>query len=128
MMDTALAARTQSGCHWVGDLVDCRCSPALLNDADTLRDLCVNAVTGSGLTMVGESFHQFEPGGATGVVVLAESHLAVHTWPEIGFVTIDLYVCNVLTDNSDKASGLFQDLVQAFAPQEARQRRVERGA
>jgi hypothetical protein len=57
-------------------------------------------VAGSGLTPVGELFHRFEPGGGvTGVVLLAESHLAVHTWPELGAVTMDVYVCNFSGDN-----------------------------
>ena len=47
------------------------------------------------MTVVGDSFHQFEPQGVTGTVLLAESHLAIHTWPEQGFVTIDVYVCNL---------------------------------
>lgn len=123
----ASAPRTQSGLHWVGDLLDCQCTPSLLANVDQLRSLCVDAVKASGLTMVGESFHQFVPGGATGVVVLAESHLAVHTWPEIGFVTVDLYVCNVVSDNTEKGTRLFQQLVHSFAPAQTRQKRVERG-
>jgi S-adenosylmethionine decarboxylase len=119
--------RTQSGRHWVADLLECRCIPALLLHVEPLRALCVDAVKASGLTMVGESFHQFVPAGATGVVVLAESHLAVHTWPEIGFVTVDLYVCNVVSDNSEKGARLFEQLVRTFDPTQARQRQVERG-
>ncbi len=60
-------------------------------------------------------------------MVLAESHLAVHTWPEIGFVTIDLYVCNVISDNSDKGNRLFEHLVRSFDPAQTRQKQVERG-
>jgi S-adenosylmethionine decarboxylase len=58
---------------------------------------------GSGLRSVNELFHRFEPaarGAVTGVVLLAESHLAVHTWPELGAVTLDVYVCNFGGDNS----------------------------
>ena len=57
----------------------------------------------AGLTIVGDSFHQFAPQGVTGTVLLAESHLAIHTWPEHGFVTVDVYVCNLATDNTAKA-------------------------
>ena len=59
------------------------------------------------MTIVGDSFHQFEPQGVTGTVLLAESHLAIHTWPEHGFVTIDVYVCNYTTDNTAKAEHCF---------------------
>ena len=65
-------------------------------------DLIAGAA-GSGLTVVGESFYQFEPQGVTGTVLLAESHIAIHTWPEAGFVTVDVYVCNLTTDNTAKA-------------------------
>ena len=51
------------------------------------RSVCIDAVAAAGLTVVGERFHQFEPQGVTGTVLLAESHLAIHTWPEHGFVT-----------------------------------------
>ena len=71
-----------------------------------LRTLCLHASEASGMTIVGDSFHQFEPAGVTGTVLLAESHLAIHTWPEHGFVTIDVYVCNYTTDNSAKAGTL----------------------
>ena len=81
-----------------------------------LRALCLDAVRSAGLTVVGDSFHQFEPQGVTGTVLLAESHLAIHTWPEYGFVTVDVYVCNLATDNSDKAKHLFRTLEAAMKP------------
>jgi S-adenosylmethionine decarboxylase proenzyme len=77
-----------------------------------LRQLCLRAVQGCGLSAVGELFHRFEQrgGGVTGVVLLAESHLAVHTWPELGAVTLDVYVCNFSGDNSARADSLLADL------------------
>jgi S-adenosylmethionine/arginine decarboxylase-like enzyme len=55
-------------------------------------------------------------GGVTGVVLLAESHLAVHTWPELGAVTLDVYVCNRAADHSARAHAALDALVDAFAP------------
>ena len=52
----------------------------------------------------------------TGMVVLAESHLSLHTWPEECYVTVDVYVCNYTTDNRAKARRLFDGLVAAFKP------------
>jgi S-adenosylmethionine decarboxylase len=79
------------------------------------------AVADAGLLAVSDLFHRFEPhadrqSGITGVVLLAESHLAVHTWPEISGVTIDAYVCNFSADNSQRAQRLLDALVMAFAP------------
>ena len=87
----------------------------------------------SGLAPVGELFHRFEPAGAeptgvTGVVLLAESHLAVHTWPELGAVTLDVYVCNFGADNSARARALLAELEQAFAPAQAERHEIARGA
>ena len=106
------------------------CAGPLLTDLDHLRTLLVSAVQQAGLTTVADRFHAFEPAGSgiTGVVLLAESHLAVHTWPEQGAVTLDLYVCNHIEDNAAKAEALWQQLRNAFAPTEAQVQRIQRGA
>jgi S-adenosylmethionine decarboxylase len=61
-------------------------------------------------------------------VLLAESHLAVHTWPEIDAVTIDAYVCNLGADNTPRAHALMARLLDAFAPREVRRQALSRGA
>ena len=106
------------------------CSGPLLTDLQSLRELLTRSVQQSGLTAVAERFHAFEPAGSgiTGVLLLAESHLAVHTWPEQQAVTLDLYVCNHSGDNSAKAEALWQALQAGFAPRQARLQRVQRGA
>lgn len=108
---------------------------------DALRSLCLDAVAGAGLTTVGELFHRFTPApakavaapasaaptGITGVVLLAESHLAVHTWPELAAATLDVYVCNLGSDNSSKAEALLAALIEAFAPASVKRNAIERG-
>jgi S-adenosylmethionine decarboxylase len=69
----------------------------------------------------------FPGAGATGALVLAESHLAVHTWPELDAVTLDLYVCNHSRDNRAAAEAAFAALKQAFLPQHVVRRDVMRG-
>ena len=119
------------GLHLIAELYECDCEPRLLADADLLRELCLEVCSTPGLTPVGLLFHQFgsvhEPAGATGAVVLAESHLAVHTWPEARAVTLDLYVCNFSQDNSAAARLACQRLITAFAPLRVLQRDLERG-
>lgn len=105
-----------AGAQWVGELHDCACTPELLARSGALEALCRKAAEDSGLTPLDTTFHQFEPGGATGVMVLEDSHLAVHTWPERGFVSIDLYVCNGEDDNRPKGESLFDSLHAAFQP------------
>jgi S-adenosylmethionine decarboxylase proenzyme len=117
-----------TGLHLTADLCGCPADAALLSQPAALRALCLAAVAACGLRAVGELFHRFPaPGGVTGVVLLAESHLAVHTWPELGAVTLDVYVCNVQADNGPAAQALLDALVPAFAPQRVERQRVQRG-
>ena len=116
------------GLHLTADLSECANRVAAFTDPDTLRALCLQAVSAAGLRPVGELFHRFAPpGGVTGVVLLAESHLAVHTWPELGAVTLDVYVCNLYADNSARAERLLAALETAFAPGRSERQRWVRG-
>ena len=99
-----------------------------MTDPIALRNLCLGAVRDATLQPVGELFHTFPaPGGVTGVVLLAESHLAVHTWPELNAVTLDVYVCNLGTDNTHKAHALIEMLLAAFKPEQVERHALERG-
>jgi S-adenosylmethionine decarboxylase len=99
------------GLHIIADFYNCPASP-LLTSAKRLRVICVDACEAAGLTVLGDNFYQFDGfcekqlGGVTGAVVLAESHLAIHTWPERAGATLDVYVCNVSADNSARRSTL----------------------
>ena len=124
---TASPDKSHVGVHLIGDLYGCQNAGQLFYDADALRDFCVTKTQDAGLTVVGEIFHQFgEKDGVTGAVVLAESHLAIHTWPEKNYVTLDVYVCNYSQDNRAKAQMLFDTLVAAFAPETAHTHKLER--
>jgi len=69
------------------------CSPELLNNVEHVKRSMVEAARATGATIVGELFHHFSPHGVSGVVVIAESHLAIHTWPEYGYAAVDLFTC-----------------------------------
>ena len=121
------------GLHLTADLRDCAGSSSLMTDMAALRALCLGAVADAGLVAVSELFHRFDPhadrqSGITGIVLLAESHLAVHTWPEISGVTIDAYVCNFSADNSQRAQRLLDALVVAFAPARIARQQLQRSA
>lgn len=120
------------GLHLTADLNQCSCSRELLIEADKLADLCRRHTVGVGLTLVDEKWFTFpdyegEPGGVTGMLLLAESHLAVHTWPEQSGVTLDVYVCNFTCDNSGRAEQLMVGLIAAFQPGDTQQNRLLRG-
>ncbi len=125
------------GLHLIADLRGCAAGRPLMTQPEVLRALCLAAVDDAGLHAVGELFHRFAPTllhgsgapvGITGVVLLAESHLAVHTWPEIGAVTLDVYVCNLGIDNTARAHALFDSLLGAFAPASVERRDIVRGS
>jgi S-adenosylmethionine decarboxylase len=125
------------GLHLTADLRGCAATSAVMTVPTALRSMCLAAVDAAGLTPVGELFHRFAPAprsesaapsGITGVVLLAESHLAVHTWPELGAATLDVYVCNLGGDNSARAEALMATLIAAFAPGAVERHAWQRGA
>jgi S-adenosylmethionine decarboxylase len=80
------------GRHW---LVECHnVPPARLDDHRALEPLFVDAARAARATVLGSHFHRFEPQGVSGVVLLAESHLTVHTWPEHRYAAVDLFSCS----------------------------------
>ena len=79
------------GKHLLLELKDC--DREVLNDLDFLKDTLLAAASEAGATIMGESFHQFNPHGVSGVVIIAESHLFIHTWPECGYAAIDVFTC-----------------------------------
>ncbi|GHT94653.1 hypothetical protein AGMMS49545_16290 [Betaproteobacteria bacterium] len=120
------------GLHILAEFRVCKCEPSLLKEVATLEQLCLSTCREAGLTVVGWLFHPFgtpeAPAGATGAVILAESHLAIHTWPELDAVTLDLYVCNFSRDNRQAAESAYIRLLQAFHPERADRRDVWRGS
>ena len=115
------------GIHLLGEWYGCPAETPEFTRAEALRDICLQAVNEAGLTIVGDRFYQFEPHGVTGTVLLAESHLAIHTWPEHGFVTVDVYVCNYQSDNTAKADRLFRALENALKPARTKSHAIRRG-
>ncbi|MEO8122020.1 MAG: S-adenosylmethionine decarboxylase, partial [Rhodoferax sp.] len=110
----------------------CQCAPQWLTDAALLGERCVLAVAAAGLQAVAHVVHAFPgtvqgPGGVTATVLLAESHLCVHTWPEQQAVTLDVYVCNFGGDHSAKAHLLLAALVALFEPGLVQRNSLTRG-
>ena len=121
------------GLHLTADLHDCRCDPACFTDAARLQDWCVAAARAAGLQAVGQAVHRFPAtslgaGGVTVAVLLAESHLCLHTWPERRAVTADVYVCNFGADHTGKAQALMDAVVERFRAGSSQLRSVLRGA
>ena len=121
------------GLHLTADLHHCQCDAAWLLDAARLGVACSDAAQAAGLQVVGELVHSFPPsahgpGGVTTTLLLAESHLCVHTWPEQRAVTLDVYVCNFGADHSAKAHALMDALLALFQPTAVGRHALQRGA
>ena len=115
------------GIHLLGEWYGCPADTPVFTRADALRALCLEATTAAGLTVVGDAFHQFSPQGVTGFFFNDTATTEIHTWPEHGFVTVDVYVCNLATDNTAKAERLFRALEAALKPQRTRFHSIRRG-
>ena len=79
------------GRHILVEFYDC--DPAVLNDLSLVESSMKEAAVAAGSTIVDAVFRRFAPHGISGVVVIAESHLAIHTWPEYGYAAVDLFTC-----------------------------------
>lgn len=84
------------GTHIVCELSGCR--QDLLTDVDDVQKIMENAARESNAQILKVVFHRFQPQGVSGVVVLAESHISIHTWPEAGYAAVDFYTCGDHTD------------------------------
>jgi S-adenosylmethionine decarboxylase len=69
------------------------CDTARLDDEAFLRDTITAAAQRAGATLLNLITHRFEPQGVTGLALLAESHISIHTWPESGYAAVDVFTC-----------------------------------
>ncbi len=102
-----------AGIEIVGDLKDCDCEYLLSIKMTEFKKLISDLLNKYNLTELQSVYHEFDV-GFTGVVALAESHFAVHTWPMEGYVSVNLFVCNHTRDNSEAAHALFDEISTHF--------------
>ena len=95
------------GTHLLADLHGC--DVGILNDVAQIETAMLVAARSAGCVVIGSRFHQFQPQGVTGLLLIAESHLSVHTWPESGYAAVDLYTCGD-TPADDAIDGLAKAL------------------
>ena len=108
------------GSHLLGEYFDCSDLP---EEADLLQWQMEETARRIGATIVRSVFHRFNPHGLSGVVVIAESHLAIHTWPEHRCASVDLFTCD---DSLDIATG-FRFLRDQFGAGRHHVVRIPRG-
>lgn len=96
------------GTHLLIELKDC--NPEILKDLENVQTILVDAAKKANATIININFHEFSPFGISGVVVIAESHLTIHTWPEYGFAAVDVFTCGDIIKPEIAA----QYIVEAF--------------
>jgi S-adenosylmethionine decarboxylase len=96
-----------TGSHMLADLHGC----TRLNDVEHIRNALLNTVKAAGATLLDLKIHHFGPeGGVTGVALLAESHISIHTWPERDYAAVDIFLCGATHDLDGALSRLKRDL------------------
>ena len=118
---------SSSGLHLLGEWYGCSARGALLEDATHLQRLCRFAAEGAGLRVVADHFHQCAPTGVTGTILLAESHLVIHTWPNDRSVTLDVFVSMHTRNNRTKARAVYSFLRDGLKPDKENFLQVNRG-
>lgn len=100
------------------------CDPAQLDDPEVVCAAMLEAARRADATILAHNFHRFSPQGVSGVVIIAESHLAIHTWPEHGYAAVDLFTCGAAL----RADACLDYLGEVFRSQRRTVATVARGA
>ncbi len=109
------------GRHILAEFYDC--DTTAINDVRIVEETLLHAAVKAGATVIGSSFHLFEPHGVSGVVVISESHLAIHSWPEYAYAAVDIFTCGEDVD----PMVAFEYLKVHFRTQNATYQVVQRG-
>jgi S-adenosylmethionine decarboxylase len=96
------------GRHLLVELQDC--DKEALDNLGFLREVMLAAAVACGAVVLGDSFHRFSPQGVSGVVVIAESHLSIHTWPEHAYAAVDIFTCGTSVEPRKAAEILIEKL------------------
>lgn len=99
------------------------CREDLISNSNTVKRIINRAIKKSNLTKIRSHYHQFRPTGVTGIVLLAESHITMHSWPEYNYLAIDLFTCG----DKNKAMTAFKQLQKDFKPLKIKKKILMRG-
>lgn len=114
------SAHSPLGIHYLLEFTGC--AKPMLTDVDLVSKELTGAAKKAGATVVETVIHQFNPHGISGVVVIAESHLAIHTWPEHDYAAIDIFTCG----EPEIAENIYKQLLESFSPETHSMQLVER--
>lgn len=109
------------GCNIFADMYGCDAS--VLDDVEYLRTMMKEAAKRGNMTVVRTIFHRYEPQGITGIVVVKESHIAIHTWPEHAFASVDIFLCG----NNSRPYEVLKYIESKLRPARVYTNSIERG-
>ncbi|MBI2639285.1 MAG: adenosylmethionine decarboxylase [Candidatus Sungbacteria bacterium] len=118
--------------HILADFHECLGEGKYFINKELVRTKTLRIIRRAGFKIVASRFHKFPvteslgESGITGVVIVSESHITVHTWPERKFVNVDVFFCNYTRDNSRKARDVFKFFDTLYRPQRTRRKEVRR--
>jgi len=107
------------GTHLLAELL--QCSEEILDDEALIEKTLKKAAETAELQIVGVSTHRFEPQGISSIVIIKESHISIHTWPEYGYAAVDIFVCK------GRPLKALRFIVGTFRPKQVKVTRIERG-
>jgi S-adenosylmethionine decarboxylase len=110
--------QTHLGTHIIAELFGCK----KINELNFVRESLEQAATICGATVLHTKLHKFSPQGITGYVLLAESHISIHTWPEHDYAAVDVFTCGLM--DTEKA---IHYLAERLGAQKVKSRKLERG-
>ncbi len=109
------------GIHVIIEMYDC--NPDTLKNKDKVEEILLNVAGESNAHALGSFFHQFEPHGVSGVIIIEESHISIHTWPEHGYAAIDYFYCSDEVD----IDAAIQLMKEEFEPKNLTLMELKRG-
>lgn len=115
-----------NGLHIVGDLRMCDSQYLFKLDMDEMRKKISQIVKKNKLKELGNYYHRFGNNSFTGVIAISESHISVHTWPELGVVNMDVYTCNYARNNAEATRRTFSEIAALFRPGKIDKKEIKR--
>lgn len=117
----------ERGLHIIANFFGCKNSELLISKPK-LNEILRKIITDNELIVLKDGFHKFDKeGGITGYLLLSESHVSIHTWPERNnYITLDIFVCNYNKNNRINAKNIFEELKKAFQPEKIEEHFIDR--
>ena len=123
-MKTKKIKKSITGLHIISEIFSR--NEKKLKGASEAKKYISDTIKKFSLTELGSFYYKFDEGGFTGIVSLVESHVAVHTWPEFGYLTLDVYLCNYSKDNTENCKKVFSEIVDFFEPVKVNKKLIRR--